>query len=89
MATYTCASAIRLTTLLNDARFEDGWLKGRTTGNIGTEDANRHPSYMLRFTLKLRGENGLSGGITASADRPRSFAVTQWAELKRQKTPAP
>ncbi|MBI3697492.1 MAG: beta-lactamase family protein [Acidobacteria bacterium] len=33
----------QLATLLNDARFEDGYLTGRLAGDIGTEDANRRP----------------------------------------------
>jgi CubicO group peptidase (beta-lactamase class C family) len=72
-----------LETLLNSPNFRDGYLSGRMSGDIGTEDANRRP-YILLLGLKLRG-NVLNGGITAQSlpGRRAGNALTYWAELTR------
>ncbi len=71
----------QMETLLNDARFEDGWLTGRMMGDIGTEDANRR-SCTLHATLKLRGQ-ALNGAVTAISQGPRGNALSHWVELKK------
>lgn len=72
----------QLTALLNNTAFKNGWLTGSTVGDIGIEDANRHPSYRLSLSLKQRGDI-LNGAVTATVSGERAFAVTQWAELQR------
>ncbi len=71
----------QLKTLLNDVVFKDGYLFGRMIGNIGTDDANRHP-YNLHITMKLRG-NILNGSITAITSPKDRFgnALSHWIEV--------
>lgn len=74
----------QLTTLLNDASFDDGYIKGRIVSDIGTEDANRLP-YHLHVELKHR-DKVLNGSVTAIS-RPGQRvgnALSHWAELARQ-----
>lgn len=72
-----------LTTLVNDACREDGRLKGRMFGDIGTEDAARRP-YHLHLDLKLRGQvlNGAVTAISLPSGRPGN-ALSHWSELRR------
>ncbi len=56
--------------LLSEARFEKGWLKGTAQADLGTEDLNRHQPYQLLVRLKLRG-TVLNGSIAATHDDPR------------------
>lgn len=74
----------QLLTLLNRPNFENGYLTGTMSGDIGTDDANR-TRYVLGLALKLRGET-LSGGTTALTlpGRRVGNALTYWTELKRQ-----
>jgi len=74
----------QLTTLLNDARLDDGYIKGRIAGDLGTEDANRLP-YHLHVELKQRG-NVLNGSVTAISllGQRVGNALSHWAELARQ-----
>ena len=59
-------------------------LSGRMPGDIGTEDAARHP-YNLDFTLKLRGEILNGAGVRRAEGSGRiGGAQTQWVELKKQ-----
>lgn len=73
-------------TLLNYVSFRDGYLIGQMMGDIGTEDTNRLP-FNLLISLKLR-DQVLNGAVTTrSLGRPRareSFALSHWAELKKQ-----
>ncbi|NBO66483.1 MAG: hypothetical protein EBU88_16835 [Acidobacteria bacterium] len=64
--------------------FENGYLTGVMSGDIGTDDANR-TRYVLNLSLKLRGDL-LNGGITALTIPGRRVgnALTFWTELKRQ-----
>jgi hypothetical protein len=75
----------QLKTLLNDVTFKDGYLSGRMMGDIGTEDANRHP-YHLHITLKLRSQT-LNGAMTAiSLPGPwLGNALSHWVELRKEK----
>ena len=70
-------------TLLNDARFGDGFLRGFFAGDIGTEDVNRRP-YNLRLEVKKRGDvlNGSLIGISLPDNRIGN-ALTHWIELRR------
>ncbi len=70
-------------TLLNDARFSDGFLRGFFAGDIGTEDVNRRP-YNLRLEVKQRGDvlNGSLIGISLPDNRIGN-ALTHWIELRR------
>ncbi len=72
----------QLKTLLNDIAFEDGYLFGRMTGDIGTEDVNRRP-YNLYLTLKLR-DKVLNGAMSAISlpDRKMGNALSHWIEVK-------
>lgn len=74
----------QLKTLLNGARFRDGWLRGRFASDVGTEDANR-TRYDLQLEAKLRGD-ALNGSLTAvSRPAPRvGNALTHWIELKKE-----
>ena len=71
----------QLKTLLNDVTFEDGYLRGRMMGDIGTEDANRRP-YHLHVTLKLR-DAILNGAMTALSlpGRRLGDALSHWMEI--------
>jgi CubicO group peptidase (beta-lactamase class C family) len=67
------------------ARLQNGYLIGRLSGDIGTDDANR-TKYALMLNLKLRGDV-LNGGVTAQtlpAVRAGN-ALTYWAELRRER----
>ncbi len=70
-------------TLLNDARFSDGFLRGFFAGDIGTEDVNRR-SYNLRLEVKKRGDvlNGALIGISLPDNRIGN-ALAHWIELRR------
>lgn len=70
--------------LVNDARLEDGFLRGTFAADIGTADASRMP-YDLALDLKLRGEV-LNGGVVVRSRATRKrigHALTHWAELRR------
>ena len=70
-------------TLLNNIRFEDGVLSGRSFGTLPTEDASRRP-HDLRFSLTLRG-NALSGTVTAASTSRRDyFYLPSWVALVKQ-----
>ncbi len=72
-----------LETLLNEPRFKDGRLTGRTMGQIDTEDAMRHPHHLI-VNLKLRGDR-LTGVVTSSGTpKGRSGnALSHWTELAK------
>lgn len=78
-----------LKTLLNEARFEAGWLTGRMFGDIGTEDAARRP-YLLHVNLKLRGGalNGALIAVSRPSNRPGN-ALSHWMELRRESGQSP
>jgi CubicO group peptidase (beta-lactamase class C family) len=69
--------------LVNDVRWEDGFLTGRLLSDIHTEDANRRP-YFVALTLKLRGSvlNGAASAISLPGKRAGN-ALTSWVELKK------
>jgi hypothetical protein len=73
----------QLQMLVNDARWENGFLVGRFLSDIRTEDANRRP-YSLLLTLKPRGAvlNGPVSAISLPGKRAGN-ALTSWAELRR------
>ena len=75
----------QLWTLLNNARFEDGYLRGGFKGDIGTDDANR-TDYALSVELKLRGDV-LNGSVTAITlpNVRLGNALTHWAEVRRRR----
>lgn len=73
----------QLKTLVNDVKFENGDLKGKMLGDIGTEDANRNP-YHLHLDLKLRG-NVLNGSITSISFASRlGNALSHWVEVRKE-----
>jgi hypothetical protein len=74
----------QLKTLLNNAQYEDGFLTGRTAGNIGIKDAIRRP-YTLTVNLKLRNGITLNGAVTAMAEQSTrvGYALTQWVNLAK------
>lgn len=75
----------QLATLLNGVRYRDGWLRGRTGGDLRTADTARTP-YDLHLEVRLR-EDVLGGSLTAIS-RPASRggnALTHWIELRKKK----
>jgi hypothetical protein len=74
----------QLITLLNDSSFDDGYLKGRFSSDIGTEDANRLP-YLLHVELKLR-DKVLNGSVTAISlpGKRVGNALSHWGQIARQ-----
>lgn len=86
----------QLEALVNDVRFEDGWLTGKMTGDMGTDDVRRRHVEATSIVLKLRGAT-LNGGMMADShlmSRARSrrdvgetmdvLQTTQWVELKKE-----
>ena len=75
--------------LVNDARFEDGFLRGNVAASVGNPDAERMP-YDLQLELKLRGDGSgavLNGGVVARSRVTRQrigHALTHWAQLSRR-----
>jgi CubicO group peptidase (beta-lactamase class C family) len=71
-------------TLLNDSVFDDGYLRGKIMGDIGTEDANRLP-YHLHLVLKLRGRV-LNGSMIAMSQpgKRAGNALSHWVEVRKQ-----
>ena len=69
--------------LLNNVKWEDGYLSGEMLSDIHTEDANRRP-YFLELTLKLRGNvlNGPASAISLPGARAGN-ALTSWVEVKK------
>jgi hypothetical protein len=72
-----------LWTLLNEPRFENGFLLGVFAGDIATADANRRP-YHLHLNVRPRGE-ALNGSLTAiSLPAPRlGNALSYWVDLRK------
>jgi CubicO group peptidase (beta-lactamase class C family) len=70
-------------TLLNDAGFEDGFLRGVFGGDVDYDD-HRGRKYQLHLELKLR-DGVLNGPVMAITlpDQWGSSAVAHWVELKR------
>jgi CubicO group peptidase (beta-lactamase class C family) len=74
--------------LVNDARVEDGFLRGSVAASVGNPDAERMP-YDLQLELKLRGEGKnavLNGAVVARSRVTRQrigHALTHWAQLTR------
>lgn len=71
-------------TVLNNVRFGDSTVTGRTAREIGTEESKRGP-YNLEFWLRLRGDvlNGVASAISTASHRPAG-ATSHWVELRRQ-----
>jgi len=74
----------QLETLLSNATFQNGFLRGRFAGKVPFDD-NRGRDYQVQFELKLR-DGVLNGSATTQtlADAWGSNAVTHWAEVKKQ-----
>lgn len=72
------------TTVLNNVRFSDSTVTGRTTGEIGTEESKRG-SYTIEFWLRLRGDvlNGVASAISVPGNRIAG-ATSHWVEVRRQ-----
>ncbi len=73
----------QLATLLNRPRYHEGWLRGRMSGDLGTEDTARTP-HDLQLEVKLRGD--VLGGSLIAMSRPGKRvgnALTHWIELRR------
>jgi CubicO group peptidase (beta-lactamase class C family) len=74
----------QLLTLLNDVTFDNGYLRGKMMGDIGTEDANRLP-YYLHLELKLRGRVQDGSMIAKSQPGKRAGnALSHWVEVRKQ-----
>jgi CubicO group peptidase (beta-lactamase class C family) len=58
-----------LTTLVNNATWQDGWLTGEFPGDIGTPDASRR-RHTLNLDLRLR-DGRLTGALMAVSELPR------------------
>jgi hypothetical protein len=80
----------QLTTLVNDATWDDNWLTGRFQGDIQTPDASRRPHH-LQLDLRMR-DGRLSGALLAVSVQDREGgapdarvgnALAHWVELRR------
>lgn len=69
--------------LVNEARFNDGWFEGNFVSELDTEEVARRSPTILYLTLKSRGAV-LSGGAAAMSEGMRSDALTHWVELQKQ-----
>jgi CubicO group peptidase (beta-lactamase class C family) len=68
-------------TLVNDAKYADGWLTGKMAGRIETDDACHrpyHPLHHLELDLKHRGDK-----ITGALIQIAGGALSHWVELKK------
>jgi CubicO group peptidase (beta-lactamase class C family) len=74
----------QLETLLSNATFQGGFLRGRFAGKVPFDDA-RGRDYQVQLELKLR-DDVLNGSATTQTlpDAWGNNAVTHWAEVKRQ-----
>jgi hypothetical protein len=74
---------VRPWTVLDQAKFSDGVLKGIFVGDVGTVDANRRP-YNLRLEVKKRDEvlNGSLIALSLPGNRAGN-ALTHWIEVRR------
>ena len=74
----------QLTTLIENTRIQDGFIKGAFSSDIGTEDSNRLP-YKLYIDLKPRNNvlNGSVISISLPGKRPGN-ALSYWAELRKE-----
>jgi CubicO group peptidase (beta-lactamase class C family) len=72
----------QLTTLLNDARFEKGGLRGRMSGDLNVEEDTGPERYHLQFFLDLR-DGALKGAVETRPHPNLPF----WVELKKQSGP--
>lgn len=74
----------QLRTLLSGVRFENGYLRGSFSGDIGTPDANRRRPYNLHVKFKQRNDM-LNGSITAAtlSNERAGDVLSYWIELKR------
>lgn len=74
----------QLKSLVNEAHFNEGWLRGRLWGEIPTDDSRRLP-HDLMLDLKHRGDR-ITGTVTAIS-RPAARggnALPHWIDMKRQ-----
>lgn len=73
-----------LETLLSNAAFQHGFLRGRFRAKVPYDD-NRGRDYTVQLELKLR-DGVLNGSATTHTDLDGwgSNAVTHWAEVKKQ-----
>ena len=71
-------------TVLDQANYSDGVLKGIFTGDVGTVDANRRP-YNLRLEVKKRGDvlNGSLIALSLPGNRTGN-ALTHWIQVRRK-----
>jgi CubicO group peptidase (beta-lactamase class C family) len=75
--------ADELPSVLDHARYQDGYLTGQAWGDVQTGDGERHQAYTLLFTLKLRGSDVLNGDVSATEDGANPVALSQWIEVKK------
>ena len=68
----------QLTTLLNDAKFDEQRLRGRMLGDLGVEDDTGSERYHLEFYLDLR-DGALKGAVVTAPNPGLPF----WTELKK------
>jgi len=69
----------QLTTLLNDARFNNQRLRGRMSGDLGIQEEVGTEPYHLDFYLYLR-DDGLKGAVVTAPNPNLPF----WVELKKE-----
>jgi CubicO group peptidase (beta-lactamase class C family) len=77
--------AKQATALLDNVRFQDGWLSGEALVQIDTGDVNRRHPYTVKLMLKRR-DKALQGGATAISDGYRGNALTYWINLTESQT---
>lgn len=76
--------ANQATDVLNNARFSDSTVTGRTMGEIGTEESQRGP-YNVEFWLRLRGDalNGVASAVSVHGNRIAG-ATSHWVEVRKK-----
>jgi len=68
----------QLTTLLNDAKFDQQRLRGRMLGDLGIEEGSGQERYHLQFYLDLRG-----GALKGAVETHPSPILPFWTELNK------
>lgn len=74
----------QLRCLVNEVSFKEGYVTGRTMGDLGTDDVGKYP-YAVHLSLRLRGQV-LNGALTAVGlpGRRMRNALSHWVELTRE-----
>jgi CubicO group peptidase (beta-lactamase class C family) len=83
---FPSRSTVRMEALLNDVKFQDGELTGKTLSQIETTDTARYP-HTVSLYLKQRGQvlNGVATAVSRY-DGLWIYGLPYWTELKKSAT---